>query len=238
MNPNELDHDPDDSTDPDDEPDRLEVTDDEGEIDRKIKQRIIDARRRIDDAEMRLFIDTLGGQTLRNNAEYRQARHALADRWGILVRQYIRAVRPLLTSPEVPKADHYWREVPIYERMVAPPDGDTYEWSRFATEDASNVEIARTMELPPSVAKDIPTPKPVRITGLRDVLENYELEFQWSITTNPDEIPPRQDTRHLERRITLPKSAYEVAVENTDEFLQQAGVGLALSQQDNDEWEV
>lgn len=212
----------------------LEVSDEEGHIDRKIKNRILASRKRIDTAEEKLFVDKLGSADYRSPEEYQELERQLADRWGVVVRQYVRAVMPLLKDQDIEKADYYWNRAPIYETAIAPPDG-THEWSRF-TGGKDDVTIARGMGLPPLF--DPPEPKTLEVIGLNEILEKKETTCRWDIVLNPGAIPPRQNVDSLALQVTLPKRAYERAVEYTDEFLQQAGVGLSLSKPQTNVWEV
>ncbi len=149
------------------------------------------------------------------------------EAWGTSVRQYIRAIEPLLKSDEMPQSRHYYREAPLLKTEIAPPDTNGYEWSMFARDGVDARTLAREMGLPPSF--DPPEPKQVELRGLFDIIDKTNLETAWQFT-----IPGKSgsmvngETMVLEETLPIPKSVYEEAVSLADEFLQQAGVGLEI----------
>ena len=149
-----------------------------------------------------------------------------------MVRQYIRAVKPLLTSDEISQSDEYWKNRIVYRTKVPPPDEPDYEWSRFALED-SPMTIAKRMGLPPSF--DPPKSKPVKIVGLQQLMNTEKISLSWHIDPTPDELPPAKDDRYVDIDRPLPKKAYENAVELTDDFLDQAGIGLGVKEVEPDD---
>lgn len=209
-----------------------EIADPDDRIDRKIKDRIIEARNRIDEAENEFFVNQLGQtdpQSLDSDGKriYEQTRRHYADRWGVLVRQYIRTVRPLLTSEEISDSQYYWKEAPVYRIQIAPPDESDYKWSRFVREDDPK-QTARRMGLPPNF--EPPEEKPVAIIGLQELMNTERINLSWHIDPTPDKLPPEKDDRHVNIDQPLPKEAYENAIELTDDFLDQAGIGLGLKE--------
>lgn len=205
----------------------LEVSDTEGRIDRKIKDRILESREAIDEAEQELFL-SIGETQFDDKRVYYKARRQLADQWGILVRQYVRNVKPLLTSDNVPNSDYYWNEVPIYKTKVIPPNERDYKWSKFADENANDIRIIRDMGLGPEF--EPPKPKEFDIIGLEELMRKQKEAATWSFELRPGAVPPESDLRRLKVDRPLPKLAYENAVEATDDFLDQAGVGLSMSE--------
>lgn len=216
---------------------RRQVADPDDRIDRKIKDRIVESRNSIDKAEKEFFVDQLGQTDPQNlsptdKQRYEQTKRHFADRWGVLVRQYIRTVKPLLTSDQIPRSEEYWTKLPVYKAKIAPPDEKDYRWSRFASTD-NNMETARRMGLPPSF--DPPEAKPVKIIGLKDLMNTDRLSLSWHIDPTPDKLPPAKDDRYIDIDRPLPKEAYENAVELTDDFLDQAGIGLGIEESEPDD---
>jgi hypothetical protein len=154
-----------------------------------------------------------------------------SDRWGVLVRQYIRSVKPLLTSDEIENAEFYRQQVPIYRTKISPPDGEK-NWSRFA-EDIDEVRLMREMGVKPGV--DVPEPRTFELIGLDDVLNKQQIQEEWYIDLRPDEFGPAGKSDHVAVNRGIPKEAYEKAVETTDEFLNQSGLGLSLTEGDPDD---
>jgi hypothetical protein len=219
------------------EEERRQVADEDNRIDRKIKDRIVESRNRIDEAEKEFFVNQLGqtdpqNLTPQDKQRYEQTKRHFADRWGVLVRQYIRSVKPLLTSSEIPKSEEYWLKLPVYTANVAPPKERDYDWSRFATTD-SPMETARRMGLPPSF--DPPESKPVEIIGLKELMDRDKISLSWHIDPTPEKLPPAKDDRYLDIDRPLPKEAYENAIELTDDFLDQAGIGLGIEESEPDD---
>jgi hypothetical protein len=205
-----------------------EIEDDEGRIARKVKDRILEARQRIDDAEKELFVNGLGGYPA-GSTKHRQMKEHFSDRWGVLVRQYIRAVKPLLASDEIENAEFYRQQVPIYRTKIVPPDGKK-DWSRFVTEDIDEIRLMRKMGLKPGV--DIPEPRTFKLIGLQDVLDKQQIGEEWHIDLTPNKFGEAAESDHLTINRGIPKEAYEKAVEATDEFLNQSGLGLSLTEGD------
>lgn len=221
----------DDNSAPWDESDeQVEVLDDDGDVDRKVKDRILKSREYVDSAEAALFVDKY--DDLLDRAGRRmspeQVKHILAERWSVVVRQYIRTVRPLLTSDEIEQAQYYWEELPVYSDTIEPPAQNGIDWPRFYRSDESDYAIAKSMEMNVDMSFEAPEPKPVELNGLRDVLQFQEQPLYWTVVYNPDSLPIQQESETLEAQLSLPKGVYEAAVEYTDEFLQEIGIGLEI----------
>jgi hypothetical protein len=217
---------------------RRKIADPDDRVDKKIKDRIVKARNRIDEAEEEFFVNQLGQtnpQTLNSVQEkkdYEIAKQHYTDRWGVLIRQYIRSVIPLLTSDEIPRSEQYWANEPVYSVEVPPPDESDYSWSRFILDD-NQTKTARRMGLPPSF--EPPEPKLVEIVGLQEVMNTQRISLTWHIDPTPDKLPPEKDDRYVELDRPLPKEAYENAVQLTDDFLDQAGIGLGVKEAEPDD---
>lgn len=219
------------------EEERQEIADPDDVVDRKIKDRIVKARNRIDEAEKEFFVNQLGktnprSLNSRQRTEYELTKRHYADRWGILVRQYIRSVKTLLTNDEISHSREYWKNRIVYKSKIAPPDQDDYEWSRFVLED-DPMQTAERMGLPLSF--DPPEAKLVEIVGLKELMDKEKISLSWHIKPRPDKMPPKEDDRYVDIDRPLPKKAYENAIELTDDFLDQAGIGLGVKEDEPDD---
>jgi len=203
------------------------VTDEEGTVDEKVKQRILNARERIDDREDQLFVQAQADPHVK--LSYQEATQA----WATTVRQYIRAVKPLLTSEKVPEADFYYRGAPLGSIEVPPPDSEK-EWSQFARTD-DPYKLIKNMGLPP--AFDPPEAKEASFTGLKDILERQSVTKRWQIDMEPNSMRPDNGIDTPTAQFPVPKDILERAVETTDAFLQEAGVGLEIGAKQKDERE-
>jgi hypothetical protein len=218
----------------DDEPDEQKEVIDDGEVDRKVKDRILKARETVDEAETQLFVeryDEIVANSPRGTPK-QEIDQNLSDRWGVVVRQYIRTIRPLLKSGDIEQAEYYWKEVPLFEQEIPPAPQDGVDWPRFYRIDARDYDIAREMGLDVGMGFEAPEPKDVSVNGLRELLDFQPRTLYWSVDLNPDAIPPNRDTATLTNEFTIQKGTYEMAVEYADEFLQQAGIGLEIGSGD------
>lgn len=202
-----------------------QVLDEEGTVDEKVKNRILKARERVDDAEAALFVDAPASDTPITPAQQHVG-------YRTIVRQYIRAIKPLLTSSEIPASDYYFAEVLLFKQEVPPPDGQ-YNWSRYYHESVDEQKITRDMGLSPGF--EPPEPKEVKIQGLQEILERDEVTLRWSFDLNGSKGVAQTDVQNLSQSISLPKRVYDSAVEHADAFLQQAGIGLEIGSGDLDE---
>lgn len=218
------------------------VTDEEGTVDQKVKNRIIQARERVDEREDDVFI----GAPL--DKEISVTHGQQLEMWGTAVRQYIKTIEPLLKSDEIEQSDHYYNEVEIANELVYPPDGETavweadkdkpqvYDipWSLFYSNDFSVFDYVDS-NLPIERGFEPPEPKRVELCGLKDVLEAGGFQFQWSVVLNPQQIGPARKIARPTESIPLKQMWLEKAVRKADGFLQQAGVGLEIGHQQTDD---
>lgn len=203
-----------------DNPDRSqsEVQDEEGTVDRKIKNRILDARARVDEREDILFTQPIVDPELNLN------RVDATRAWGNTVRQFIRSIEPLLRSDDIKNSEYYYAEVILGRETLVPPDSDKYQFSKFANEEISDKHLKRDMGLPPSF--EPPEPVTVEFTGLGDILRQEMLHHKWTVDVADKGRPA---IKELSVETPVPKFVYENAVRAADQFLQQAGVGMDIS---------
>lgn len=216
------------------------VTDEEGTVDEKLKARIINARQRVDDREDTVYIEA----ELDPDVSLYNGRSQI---WGVAVRQYLRAIEPLLKSDKIDRSDHYYREIELVDRPVYPPneckifedptdkpDDETIQWDMFYQDGKSNTSIVKNNPLF-GRGFEPPGPKRFTVTGLKDVIDGAVETFTWQVPLNPRAIPPEQKYLKTVRQVGMDKQTLENAVRKADDFLQQAGIGLEIGHQTKDE---
>lgn len=201
------------------------VIDEEGGVDKKIKNRILNSRKRVDDAERAIFVDAATDPNVRMN---RPEQIAI---WGIIVKQYVRNVEPILKADEIAGAERYYRDVDLGDKVLIPPKTDGRDFSIVRHGDLSDSEIKDVLNLP--LAADVPKPKRIGFTGLKDIIELPEaISEQWRVLVR-DGVDPEYVT--IEATGSVPKETYNKAVRETDAFLQQAGIGIETGHEEKDD---
>jgi hypothetical protein len=201
------------------------VTDSEGTVDKKVKNRILKARERVDTREDLLFVQIAADR--RSRLSHAEAVAA----WGTTIRQYIRAIEPLLKSGEIEQSEYYYREKKLGEKEIPPPDGEK-EWSRFAGP-GDTTQTKREMNLHPSF--DPPEAKKINFHGLKDILEKRQITLSWAFSPDPTKWGPEREIERLSVTVPVPKHVLEAAVSAADEFLQNAGIGLEIGREEGEE---
>jgi hypothetical protein len=146
--------------------------------------------------------------------------------WSNIVKQYLRAIEPLLRAEDVDSAKHYYEEVTVAEIPLYPPDTDGYRFSVIEQADHDESYLKRMIGLPKHA--DLPRPRTADFVGLKQIIEKDPvIHEQWQVCVDARGAPPHEYV-YPEIREPVPKSVYVDAVRNADRFLQQAGVGLEL----------
>lgn len=200
------------------------VRDEEGTVDEKVKSRILGARDRVDDAEFMLFIKA--------PAEGNITREAQIQGYSMAVRQYIRAILPLLRSDEIAKSTYFLEEVPIADFQVPPPNGSE-EWRVLSQPGVDPIQHTKAV-LPGSV----PEPKRFQIYGLRNLLKRERISFEWFVELKPSSSVDESGVEHLVVDQPIPKYVYDEAVEQADLFLHNIGIGVDVGARKKDEQEL
>lgn len=222
------------STDRQDSTEGAKVIDEENRVDKRLKDRILDARERVAEREDACFVE----------APLNDMDHSPSDLvqvWSTSVRQYLRTIEPLLRSDEISKSHHYYREIPILQDKLYPPDGKTVVvteypgdkdpkvdseeiiWSLFYDDETNARDLVTDPQFEP------PEPEPIELTGLKSIIETERIAYEWSILMNPSThfSKPKRIARPKINR-PLSKRTLENAVRKADRFLQQAGIGLEI----------
>lgn len=231
-----------------------QVVDDEGTVDQKLKNEIIEARSRVERREDQIFVQgPLDGVPYDIDG--------LTRIWSTTVSQYLRRIEPLLTSNEIDGARGFYtgdviESLPIIDgsfianREVYPRDGETrvvgderhsaidIEWSRFYMDDDHLSKLKMADE---KFGKDFspPEPKHFRVSGIKDVIEHPEQTFEWAVPLG-NSINPVHNMVAVPRRVVrMNKDELKAAVRLADYFLQHhGGIAIDVGHQETDEQEM
>lgn len=210
-----------------------QVIDDENRIDKRLKDRILDARDRVAENEDAVFVEAA------LDDDVQRTHQQLVAIWGTSVRQYLKTIEPLLRSDEISRAEYYYRDLEIIDKQVYPPDGPTtviqgqdastveIYWSPFYNDETENFPIIRDSNLF-GRGFSPPEPKRVQLSGLKSIIETKAIVKSWRVPlqrTHFSEATPIAQPKYQE---TLGKETLEYAVRKADEFLHQAGIGLEI----------
>lgn len=211
---------PDDNSNTDDDGEGLpgghRVDDDEDESESKIIRRILNSRERVDKAEREIFVKAATDPSVTISLNEQVAT------WGVIVKQYVRNVEPLLRADEIDDSDAFYEEIELGKVTVVPPEQGDRDFSLVQYQGLTDAEIKDMLRLPLSAT--LPSPQTTRITGLREIIELPQVITEtWRVQVD-DGIETDVETLHGSQAIS--KEVYTEAVRRTDEFLQQAGIGI------------
>lgn len=199
----------------------LQVKDEEGVVDKKVKEHITNLREQIDDDERRLYVEL---PATREEFD----RHQADVYWGVSIRQYLRAIKRLWNddndTPGVQRVGYYWQEKDIATVDLYPPPTDGYDLRPVYVGEVTERQFIRQHNLPRGV--ELPEPEQETFQGLADVLETDAIRAQWTMTTSERGAPGEVERVTFRVERPVPKHVLERTVEVADNFLQQAGVGF------------
>jgi len=208
--------------------DSKRVIDEEGDVDSAVKSRILNSRSAINENENVLFTH----RTVRPDIEISRAQATVA--WGHSVKRYIRDVEILLTNDDIPEAREYYLNVNLGEVTLAPPETAGYDFSKFANPDRDDMHIKKEMGLPPDC--EVPKPYTETLIGLKSLLESGEVvQNEWTVFVDKSGPRASWDQVTVEAMKPIPKHIYERAVRHTDQFLQNAGIGVHTGMPEEDD---
>jgi hypothetical protein len=210
----------------------VHIEDEEGLVDRKTKNHILDLRKQIDNDERELFVEKATDPNVR--LDPRQA----TQYWAVSVKQYLRGIKRLWHEDDetgegsaLDNVEYYWQEKQIGESFtLIPPDKDGYEFSIIAHPDTDADMVRRMLDLPKE--ESVPQPHAVKIRGLDDILNREKISHTWTVYVDKRGAPPNWERKTLVNEQPLPKELLEDAVEVADNFLQQAGIGFEIAADD------
>lgn len=200
------------------------VNDEEGLVDKRTKQHILNLRVSVDNDERELFVNW-PKENPRSFSEMQAV-----QQWSISVKQYLRGIKRLWhqenPSNEVRNVEYYWREKEIATYELVPPDKDGYRFSLIGVPNMTAQDVRTELALPRDA--DVPEPQTVTIKGLQDVLDRQSIGHTWSLYVEKNGARPNWEQMILTREMPLPKELLSQAVEVADDFLQQAGIGFKI----------
>lgn len=224
-----------------------QVQDGEGYVERRIKERITDARDRVAEHKSKLLVEFQAEDALTNPRSGPSLQQTeLLQLWAGTVKQYLRAIEPLLRDGEIPNAGHYYNEIEIVDEVVYPPDDRRHEdaKTRVSAPDGS----VRAETIPwgqfyksehPARGSDLlergfepPEPKQVTLKGLKSIMETDKIVREWAVPLNPHEPSFRQAVAYPRQELPLQKEWLETAVAEADQFLHDSGLGLNIDSGD------
>jgi len=204
--------------------------DEEGEVDSKIKQKIIEARDRVDRTKEAVDVKAELEPDIQLSPDKK------TELFAKTVKQFLIRIEPLLTADEIKDNRQYYvgtADNPIAKFHLYPPDTDGYRFSLIERVDDAE-GLRRQLELPPEA--DIPQPHPVVLQGLRDIIETpLVVSHQWEVVTACEGAPPNWDYVYPTRQQIIPQTVWLDAVREADTFLQSIGIGVQTGLPEVDE---
>lgn len=210
--------------------DDVHIEDEEGLVDRKTKNHILDLRKQIDVDERELFVEKATNPDIQLNP--RQA----TQFWAVSIKQYLRGIKRLWHQDDdanngISQVDYYWQEKQIGDGYtLVPPDKDGYEFSIIAYPEVNPQGVRRQLNLPRDAT--VPEPVEVELHGLDDILNREMISHRWHVYVDKRGAPPTWSEVTLVNEQPLPKDLLEDAIEVADDFLQQAGIGFDIAADD------
>lgn len=185
-------------------------------IDQKQKERIVSRREEVDEWEMELYTQATLGEIARQQADLL---------WGYRVRAFLKTVEPLLEHGGLTQHDQkIIASFDLGDVRIDPPE----ELVRAATSQRGSTGGIELLQ-----DEDIGT-KNVPIQGLRQVIERKICSASWTVQIRDPDAPGRRVERTYQQEKPVPYDILEDAVRLADEWLQLAGIGIAI---DPEDWE-
>lgn len=210
--------------DPPDEDMEIEITDEEGLVDKKTKQHILNLRSQIDADERELFVNKA------TDPEIALSPQTASQYWAVSVRQYLRSIKRLWNDHDqretaaVRNVDRYWRKMKIGEMVLYPSDTAGYQFSIIAKEGVTAADVREVLNLPRDA--DVPQPFVKEFNGLQSILETELVTHTWTVYTDKAGAPPNWEQVRITAERPVGKRLLHKAVGVADSFLQQAGLGF------------
>jgi len=195
------------------------IIDSEGEVDQKVKNRILKSRDRVDEAEREIFVKAA------TNPQVRLSDAESTATWGVVVKQYLRNVEPILRADEIEDSDYFYKQIDLGHVRLVPGETNGRDFSVVDHDELSDKEIREILRLPFDAT--IPKPETKPINGLKTVIEMPPVVTEeWQVKVSSG---IKADYETVTAAQAVPKQVYTDAVRRTDEFLQGAGVGIDIS---------
>lgn len=205
--------------------DVIEIDDEENYTDKKVKQRILSARDRVGRAHDQLYAERL----VNPDASYSEQDVLFA--WGNMVRAYVRDLGIFLNNDDLPSASQYRETVHLGEVVMIPQPAGDYDFSKVMYDAYDPKDLRRMWGF--SRDTELPQPRTINFDGLMSIVERDNvLEERWMLCPNPREAPPNREYIETADRKPIPKHIYERALEVSDSFLNNIGIGVDVKAED------
>jgi hypothetical protein len=197
-----------------------QVIDEEGTVDSKIKDTIIQARNRVEKAFYQVNV--------KNPLEDVQTlpKPKRDEIYAKTVRQFLLRIEPLLTADSIQGNEAYYNGLgePIASFGLVPPDTEGHKLS-LVTLDKDEKTLRRMMDLPRGV--ELPEPKTITFEGLQDIIEKpLIVSHQWEVCVAKSGARPNWDYIYPHEERLVPREVYRDALRQADQFLQEIGIGV------------
>lgn len=197
-----------------------QVLDEEGNVDSKIKETIINARNRVDKAVFQLDVQ----EPLEEGVNVAEPKKDQI--FAKTVRQFLLRIEPLLTADSIRGNEPYYEGdgQPIASFRLVPPDTNGHKLS-LVTLDEDKKQLRRMMDLPRGV--DLPEPQTVSFDGLKDIIEKpIVVGHQWEVCVAKSGAKPNWEYIYPEQQQMVPRRVFRDALRQADKFLQEIGIGV------------
>lgn len=197
------------------------VVDEDGQVDKAVKKRIIQARERVDEAEVGLYLQ------VPTDPDVNLGEAEKVHIYGTIVKQFLRRIEPLLLTDKIDENTRFYEDREIDAVTLVPRDTVDYRFSAVADTSASDQELRRRIGLPRGA--DVPQPQTVTFDGLKSIIEEDTiLTHTWEVCVNNQGAPPNHEYVYPTVQQPVPKRVYEEAMRLADQFLQAINLGLDL----------
>jgi len=206
------------------------VLDEEGDVDSKVKDLILQARQRVADTKYAVDVK----EPLNADVEIRRPRKIQI--FAKTVKQFLIRIEPLLRADRIVGNEYYYEDMdePIGTVELVPPDTDGYQFSLVARRGLDERELRTMIGLP--LGAEIPEPEVVAFTGLKEIIERPPvLSYQWSVCVSKQGARPNWDFAYPEVQRQVPEQIYIDAIREADSFLHDIGIGVDTGLPNTDE---
>jgi hypothetical protein len=219
------------------EPDQVyEVEDSDGMVARRKKKMILDSRENVNNVETQL---ALGGTPDGMNVSGQTAYHQV-------VRQFLRNIEPLLRNSEVSGASHAYSEATLGHITVEPPvqpkESESSRPEHLGGNSPDNGKFngsRNNSELVLHRFSDPVEPERFEITGLKEIISNDGRTARWDVIIDKKKSPKYTGGGMKEMTVRNAKQWDYTILNNSvrvaDQFLEEANIGLSLSEGEPDD---
>lgn len=214
-----------------DEQDRgdfFKIEDEEGFVDKKQKQAILDLRNKVDDREDELMF--AAGDDRINETQAVGLYHRT-------INQFLRRIEPLLRSDEINGATQAYYYEPLGDVEIPPPPVEFDTPQRYLEREAIELkdrfdQADADPQYVLAQRSNIPTPKEKTVKGLKTVIERDGVSAEWEVGVtkiNDEELATFDRGEQITISNTVPFGwgILTNAVRIADSFLDNADLGLS-----------